>query len=507
MNYSENLLANFKNDIPAGLVIFLVALPLCLGIALASGTPVSSGIIAGIIGGLLVPLISKSPLSVSGPAAGLTTIVLLGMETIGSFEGLLGAIFLAGFVQMILGVLKLGNIAYFVPSSVIKGMMAGIGFILILKQIPHAIGYDTGSFEIDEFIISDENTFTLLFSLLTNLKWGALIISVFSIFLIAIWNKTKLAKLKWLPSALIITLGGVFINLFFKIFIPELYLSGNSLVYIPQGTNPYFSFNLVSPDWSQILNPNVLKISLTIGIVASLESLLTVEAVDKMDPLKRKSPLNRELIAQGMANCMSGLIGGIPITSVVVRSSVNINSGGKTKMAALAHGVFLVIAILYFIDYINMIPLASLASILLTVGYKLVEPKILKKIKNEGYAQFAPAVVTTLTILFIGLLTGIVVGLLVGLFFVFKTNYHSPMTITREGDEVLISFNKDMSFIHKAIITKTLENLEPGVSVTVDGSKTQFIDYDVMEELREFQIESKNSFVKVKYINIEGLEN
>jgi MFS superfamily sulfate permease-like transporter len=506
MDKSENLLASLKYDIPAGLVVFLVALPLCLGIALASGAPVSSGIIAGVIGGLLVPMISKSALSVSGPAAGLTTIVLLGIETLGSFEVFLLAIFLGGLLQIGFGFLKFGNIAYFIPSSVIKGMMAGIGLILILKQFPHAVGYDVELFGFDQFIVSkDENTFTLLLHSLYNLEWGALVISVISVLIMVFWSRTTIGKIKWLPAALIVTVGGILLNQFFNIFIPELYLSGEHLVNIPKGEGTQFDLGLATPDWSQIYNPDVFKIALTIGVVASLESLLTVEAIDKIDPYKRKTPLNRELIAQGAGNCLAGLIGGIPITSVVVRSSASISAGGKNRGAAISHGIFLMLSIMFLVNYLNMIPLASLASVLLTVGYKLAAPSLLKKLISEGPTQLWPAVLTTLTILLTGLLTGILVGIVIGLFFVFKANYQSPLTIDEKDDETYIKFNKDIFFINKVVVLSALESVPRGRNVIIDGSNANFIDHDILELIKEFEIESLTNFIHVKIIDIPGL--
>ena len=517
-NKSVSLFSNLKSDIPAGLVVFLVALPLCLGIALASGAPLSSGLLAGVIGGLLVPLVSRSPLSVCGPAAGLTAIVFAGIEDFGGvdgfigFEGFLVAIFFAGLLQVFLGIIKLGNIAYFVPSSVIKGMMAGIGLILILKQLPHAIGYDVEAFGFDHFLTKeksqDENTFSLLLHSLSHIEWGALIISALSLPIMVYWGKTKVGKIKWLPAALVATILGVALNQAYHLFIPELALQGGEeghLVNVPQliGGEGF----LRMPDWSVLSKPLlVLKVALTVGVVASLESLLTVEAVDKLDPLKRKSPLNRELMAQGLGNMAAGLLGAIPMTSVVVRSSASVNAGGRTRMTTISHALFLLLSILFLVSRLNMIPLASLASILLVVGYKLANPDLWKKLGRQGMSQLAPAVVTTGAILFTDLLTGISVGIVVGLFFVFKANYQAPFTVTRKKGEALIRFNKDVSFINKAKITNTLENLENGTVVIIDGGNAQFIDHDILEELKEFEIESENNDMQVKFINIPALQ-
>ena len=500
-----DIIANLKYDFPAGLVVFLVALPLCLGIALASGAPFSSGLMAGVIGGLFIPLISRASLSVSGPAAGLTTIVLMGIESLGSFEAFLVAVFLSGFIQIILGFIKAGYIAYFFPSSVIKGMLAGIGFILILKQFPHAIGYDIEIFGKDTFMVDGgENSFTLFLTSLMHIEWGAFAIAAISITIMIIWPKTRLGKIRLLPSALVVTLLSVFINEAFKLWLPGLLLDGKHLVNIPASGE--FLEGLTGPDWSVITDLSVLKIAFTIGIIASLETLLTIEAVDKLDHFKRKTPLNRELIAQGLGNSIAGLIGALPITSVIVRSSAGINSGGRTRIMAIIHGILLFFAVYFLANYLNMIPLAGLASILLVVGYKLADPKILKNIYKQGPDQWIPTVVTTLAILFSDLLIGISIGMIVGLVFVIKGNFHSPFTITRKGNQVSIIFNRDISFLNKAVLINTLENTENWSKVIIDGSKARFIDHDIAELLREFETEAQHKNIEVEYKNISSEE-
>ncbi|MCP4460251.1 MAG: SulP family inorganic anion transporter [Cytophagales bacterium] len=491
-----NFISNLKYDLPAGLVVFLVALPLCLGISLASGAPFSSGLIAGVIGGLLIPHISKAQLSVSGPAAGLTTIVLLGVETLGTFEALLVAIFLSGFVQIALGLVKAGYIAYFFPSSVIKGMLAAIGSILIMKQLPYAIGYHT-----ELAAGNSSNPFSRIFE---SIEWGAFIIGFISLGIFILWKKTKLSGISWLPAALIVTVLSILINQGFWLWLPELALSSEFLVNIPKATE--LISTLKGPDWSTFGNRDVYAIALTIGIIASVETLLTIEAVDKLDPYKRKTPLNRELIAQGFGNCIAGLIGGLPITSVIVRSSTAISSGGRTKMIALFHGILLFFAVMFLPGILSKIPLAALAAILLTVGFKLADPRIVKSIYKEGSDQWIPMAVTTIAILLSDLLVGIGIGIVVGLFFVLRANFHSPFTVIRKDKDTLIIFNRDVSFLNKAALSNILEGLEKWSTVEINGKRARFIDHDIGELLREFETEAKIKNITVKFTDIESDE-
>lgn len=505
LNSPINFISNMKYDLPAGLVVFLVALPLCLGISLASGAPFSAGIMAGIIGGLFIPFISKASLSVSGPAAGLTTVVLLGVDVLGSYQAFLVAVFIAGLIQVVLGLIKTGTIAYFFPSSVIKGMLAGIGFILIFKQFPHAIGYDVELFGADNFSSTEgENTFTRFIGAIAHIKWGAFIIAIVSLSVMILWSKTKLSKFKWLPAALIVTVLSILINKGFQLWFPELALDGKNLVNIPSSDE--FINGLTGPDWSVISNIEVWKIALTIGIIASLETLLTIEAVDKLDPFKRKTDLNRELLAQGLGNSISGLVGGLPITSVIVRSSAGISSGGRTKMTAIFHGMLLFFAVLLLPQFLSMIPLSALAAILLIVGYKLADPKVLKDIYGEGMAQFIPTIVTTIAILLTDLLVGISIGIAIGLFFVLKTNFHSPFTVTHKEKKSLIIFNRDVSFLNKATLVDLLESIPRWAHLTIDGKKARFIDHDIAELLREFEKEAELKNITVEFKNISSEE-
>ncbi|MDX2303966.1 MAG: SulP family inorganic anion transporter [Microscillaceae bacterium] len=505
--HKENYLASIKYDLPAGLVVFLVAIPLCLGIALASGAPFFSGIIAGIIGGLVVPLISQSQLSVSGPAAGLTAIVFSGILKIGVFEGFLVAVFIGGLIQIGLGFFKAGFVAYYIPSSVIKGMLAAIGIILILKELPHAVGYDHEIFSLAFHDSGHEDTFTALIHAFGHtfgrIEWEALIVSSICLAILIIWGNTPLKKIRWVPAALVVVIVGVLVNLSFINWFPGLILQGEHLVTLPKvNTLGDFLAGFTFPDWSYIFNKDVWIIAFTLGFVASVESLLTLEAVDKLDPFKRRSPLDRELIAQGVGNSLAGLVGGIPLTSVIVRSSANIDSGGRTKLAAIFHGLFLLLSVIFISRFLNMIPLASLAAILLMVGYKLARPSLVVAMYRQGWDQFIPFAVTIVAILLSDLLIGVAIGILVGLFFVIRSNFHSAVLSIRDGDHYLIKLNKDVSFLNKPLLLDALESIEENAYVIIDGSKAQFIDYDIQEVLDEFKEEAKIKSIQVEFRNI-----
>jgi MFS superfamily sulfate permease-like transporter len=501
----ENYFAQLRYDFPAGLVVFLVAVPLSLGIALASGAPFFSGIIAGVIGGLLVPFISKSQVSVSGPAAGLTTIVLLSIQQIGSFQGFLVALFIAGFIQIIFGIIRSGIIAYYIPSSVIKGMLAAIGLLLILKQLPHAIGYDIEIFEDDKFLVNaQENTFTLLLHAFYSIEWGAFILSAFSVGILLLWEIKVLKKLRWVPGALVVVILGVLMNQAYAWYFPALKLNSTHLVNLPV-INDFGGFlrGFNSPDWSYLSHQEIWIAALTIGLIASIETLLTLEALEKLDPYKRKAPLNRELIAQGIGNSISGLVGGLPITSVIVRSSVGINAGGRTKMFVVIHGVLLLVCVVFISQTLNQIPLACLAAILLIVGYKLASPSVFIKMFRKGWDQFLPFTITILAILLTDLLIGVGIGILVGLFFVIRTNFHSAITITKANSDtqVLIRFNKDVSFLNKPLLTQVLQEVENDSYVIIDAKRAYFIDYDILELLHEFKQQAKHKNIQIEFKN------
>ncbi|WP_299455912.1 SulP family inorganic anion transporter [uncultured Microscilla sp.] len=508
--HKENYLGNLQFDLPAGLVVFLVAIPLCLGIALGSqpkdaglSFPIFAGIISGIIGGIIVPILSQSQLSVSGPAAGLTAVVAAGVFTIGSFNGFLVAVFLAGLIQILLGVLRAGFIAYYIPSSVIKGMLAAIGITLILKELPHAIGYDPKQFSLAFYDNSHENTFTAILHATEHVEWGALIITVISLIIMITWDYSRLKDFRWLPSALIVVVLGIVLNeVVLNSALPALKLNNTHRVSLPtEGILSGLSF----PNWDYLFKKEVWIIAVTIGLIASVETLLTVEAVDKLDPYKRKSPLDRELIAQGLGNTIAGLIGGLPITSVIVRSSASINAGGRTKMAAFFHGVLLLISVLFIARYLNLVPLASLAAILLVVGYKLAKPSVFKLIYKKGWEQFIPFLITIVSILLTDLLVGVTIGIVVGLFFVIRSNFHSSISVTKDGDHVLVRFNKDASFLNKPLLLDALESIEENSHVVIDGTRAQYMDSDISELLDEFQQEAKLKNIKVELRNVNKL--
>jgi MFS superfamily sulfate permease-like transporter len=492
MKQSEYIQSFIKGDWKSGIAVFLVALPLCLGIALASGAPLLAGLVAGIVGGTIVSLLSGSELSVSGPAAGLTIIVATAIIELGSFPGFLVAVILAGVIQIALGLLKLGKIGGFFPSSVIRGMLVAIGIVIILKQIPHAIGDDLdfiGEFEFNQK--DGKNTFSEILASFSTLKAGALLISAIGLIILFSW--TKLGEtfrfMNALPASLFVVLAGVAMNESFAIWAPDWYLgdSKDHMVNLPifTSTSEVWS-GLVSPDWSFITNSKVYSIALTLAIVASLESLLSLEATDSLDPLKRISSPDKELLAQGVGNVASGLLGGIPITSVIVRSSTNVYSGAKSRMSGFFHGILLLAAVLALPLYLNKIPLACLASVLLYTGYKLAHPSAFKKVIAEGWKQWVPFLVTVAVVVGVDLLWGIFIGTLVGLIFVILTNYSSVFTVFQNGNEVLIKFQKDATFLHKMSLKEALRKIPAGSEVYIDLSKVHFMDHDIKQLIDEF---------------------
>lgn len=502
---NSGFFGNLKNDLPAGLVVFLVAMPLCLGIALASGAPLFSGIIAGIVGGIVVSLISGSPLGVSGPAAGLAVIVLEAISDLGSFELFLVAVIIAGFFQIVLGFLKAGVIGYYFPSSVIKGMLAGIGVIIILKQIPHAFGYDKdpeGDWSFFQF--DGHNTLSELGYMLDNINWGAVIISAIAMAILILWDRPfmkKISLFKVVQGALVVVVVGIVTNLIYQ-QTGWFTLAGDELVSIPVATNfDEFTSLFATPDWSGFTNVNIIKTGAIIALVASLETLLCVEATDKLDPQKRVTPTNRELIAQGTGNMISGFIGGLPITQVIVRSSANIQSGGKTKASAFFHGILLLVSAVSIPFVLNLIPYASLAAILFMVGYKLAKPSMIKEMYNKGRSEFIPFAVTVIAIVFTDLLVGISLGLVVAIFHVLWKNYQMPYHFHPEdhveGEPVRIALSEQVTFLNKVSIMKTLNDLPDGTSVEIDARKMKTAHPDVLEIIEDFKQNAKTRDIVV----------
>ncbi|WP_031430366.1 SulP family inorganic anion transporter [Methylomicrobium agile] len=504
--------SHLKGDIPSGIVVFLVALPLCLGIALASGAPLFSGLLAGLVGGLVIAWLSGSQLSVSGPAAGLTVIVLNAIEQLGSFQGFLTALVIAGFLQMVLGFLRAGIIASFFPASVIEGMLAAIGLILIMKQLPHAAGYDS-SFEGDESYMADTALSSLhaMVDSLRAISPGALVISSVALLIMIIWELSWFRKRKLfnlIPGPLVAVVWGVGYNLAAMKFAPEWAVNNlKHMVTLPVLDHPTAFFDqFVFPDWSFLANSQIYTVAVTMTIIASLETLLSLEAVDKLDPLKRIAPTNRELRAQGIGNMISGFIGGLPITAVIVRSSANINAGGRTRIACFVHGLCLLISLLFFSQYLNYIPLACLAAILLQTGYKLAKPKVFMHFYKKGWGQFLPFVITVCAILATDLLEGMAIGMAVGLIFVIIANYHAAITLTQDGSHYVLSLNKDVSFLNKALLRKFILRIEADSTVVIDASKAGFIDPDIVETIEGFLTTAPDDNIKVQLIDLHGKE-
>ncbi len=495
---NKNLFAHFKSDLPAGVVVFLVALPLCLGIALASGAPFFSGMISGIIGGIVIGFMSNSHLSVSGPAAGLAAVVLASINQLGAFETFLLAVLIAGAVQIVLGIVKAGAIANYFPSSVIKGMLTAIGVIIIMKQIPHAFGYDKDAEGDFSFLQTDgENTFSGLINSISKIDMGATMICLISLAILIIWERPFFKKkLKLLPGGLVAVVVAVVLNEWLLKSGSSLSVSNtdkvNHLVNVPVAGsfNEFLGF-FTLPDFSQLGNKDVYIVALTIAAVASIESLLCIEAVDKLDPEKRTTSTNRELIAQGVGNMASGMIGGLPITSVIVRSSANVNAQAKSKMSTIIHGFLLLICVSLIPVILNKIPLAALAAILLMTGYKLCNVALFKKMFAIGKYQWVPFVVTVIAIVFTDLLTGVGIGLMVSILALlygnYKNSYYFHKEKHHEGEMILIHLSEEVSFLNKASIKLTLEHLPANSTVIIDAYDSQYIDYDVLELIRDFQ--------------------
>ncbi len=506
--------ASLQQDLTAGLVVFLVALPLCLGIALASGkdVPLMAGLLGGIIGGIVVGSLSGSHTSVSGPAAGLTAVVAAQIATLGSFDAFLLAVFFAGLIQIAMGVFRAGAISAFIPSSVIKGLLAAIGVILILKQIPHILGHDTdpeGEMSFDQ--PDSKNTFTELLTIFEgDIHLGAMVVGLVSIALLLCWDRFKLLKKSIIPGPLVVVCVGVAFTFLFRSVGGDWLIGKTHLVQIPGGGSfSDFADSLRMADFSKWQNSSVYVAAFTIAIVASLETLLNAEAVDNLDPLRRKTPPNRELIAQGIGNTIGGLVGALPITAVVVRGSVNVASGAKTKTSAIFHGVLLMIAVILLPTYLNTIPLAALAAILLVTGFKLASPKLFKQMWKEGRYQFTPFIVTLLAIVFTDLLKGILVGLAAGVVFILNSNLRTPIRRIVEshlGGEILrIELANQVSFLNKAALAEILNEVPRGSKVLIDASDTDFIDPDVLSLIREYR-ETKGPARGVS-VSLNGFRN
>ena len=503
--------ATLAQDAPAGLVVFLVALPLCLGISLASGAPLLAGIITGTVGGVLVSWLSGSNLSVSGPAAGLTVIILSALATLGSFQAVLAATVVAGVMQAILGRVKAGIIGLYFPSAVIKGMLAAIGLILILKQIPHFVGADSDYFEDNEFFqFNGENTFSAVGTALGGISAGATLIGAVSLAILLLWEMKAVRGIKALrlvPGALIVVVVSILLNQLLGRVAPSLSVRPEHMVKLPIVASLQDLSGLITfPDWQAFLRPVTYGVGFTIAIVASLETLLSIEAVDKLDPHKRLTPPNRELLAQGAGNIVSGLLGGLPMTAVIVRSSANVGAGGQTCLSAFVHGLLLLVSVLFLARFINLIPLAALAAVLLVVGYKLTRFALYRQQWQLGWEQFLPFILTIIAILFTDLLKGVSIGLVVGFFFILKANYKSAYFFHREESHdpgtVHLKLSENVSFLNKASIVTLLNQFEPGIHLIIDGSRSAVIDYDVLEAIENYRTTAAERGVELELRDI-----
>lgn len=506
----KKALQNFTADFSASIVVFLVALPLCLGIALGSHAPLFSGIIAGVVGGVVIGLLSNSSLSVSGPAAGLIAIVVLAIQSLGSFESFLLAALIAGILQIIFGFLRFGSLGDFIPNSVIKGMLAAIGIILIMKQIPHFVGYDKNH-EADEALLEQEKTFLDLFDITNHISTLAIAIGITAILILLLWETKFLKKyraLQFIPAPLIAVLAGAAINHYFIINAPDFALQAEHLVSLPPlNSLSDLSSILIFPDFNAISNHHIWSVALTIALVASIETLLCIEAIDKIDPLKRRTNGNRELKAQGVGNTVSALLGGLPITSVIVRSSANANAGAQSKLSAILHGLWLLLSVIFIPNLLAKIPYASLAAILIITGYKLAKPKIFKELYKLGTDQLIPCLITIAAILYTNLLLGICIGIIISFAFILYSNFKSSLMIVNNKNHYLLRLRKDVSFLNKAKLKNMLEDLPESAHVLIDVSRSDFIDKDVIEVINDFSKHAhlKNITVEIKKNKFKAL--
>ena len=498
------------HDGPAGLVVFLVALPLCLGVAHASGAPLIAGIIAGVVGGCLISLLSGSQVSVSGPAAGLVVIVVTAIQTLGSYQAFLAAVVMCGAIQIGLGMVGAGAIGDYVPNSVIKGMLAGIGLVIVLKQIPHALGHDLDWIgDLSFWEAGDMNTLSAIFADAAPILGGPLVISILSLAILVGWEKLASGGSRFftvIPGSVMVVALGILMNHVFQFVAPTLYISEpQHLVDLPVAqTFPDLVRQFTYPDFSGIADSNFWSISLTLAIVASLESLLSLEAADRIDPYRRISPPSRELWAQGAGNIVSGFLGGLPVTSVVLRTSANVEAGGRTWLAAFAHGLLLLASVLLIPNLLNRIPLACLAAILIMVGFKLTKPDVYQSVYLLGMTQFIPFLVTVMGIVFTDLLRGVVLGLVCGLFFVLRSNHRDAVTVVSRDNTYLIRLNKDATFINKSELRTKLRAIGRGAEVLIDGTKAPYIDRDILEVLEDFRKMADHQGMKIELRHVAG---
>lgn len=498
-----------KHDLPAGLTVFLVALPLCLGISLASGAPLYAGILSGVIGGVVVSLVSGSQLGVSGPAAGLTTVVSASIIGLGDYRIFLLAVFGAGLFQVLLGLLRLGTVANFFPSAVIKGMLSAIGIILISKQIPLALGYDQPDFWTDGFlgVFSNSHIFSNVDAFYQHFSNSVLVITLVSLAILGYWSGFFRRRARWLPLPLIVVGAGVALSFIQPLINPSWALKSTQIVHIPDNIFGEITW----PDFSRVgSDMRIWKDALTIGLLASLETLLCVEAIDKLDPLKRKTPVNRELLAQGVGNMLCGLIGALPMTAVIVRGAANVDAGGRTRLSSFTHGIFLLIAVAAVPFVLNMIPYASLAAILIMTGYNLTRPALFHQMYRLGWNQFLPFLITIVVILATDLLMGVAIGLTLSIYFIVRNNFKAEYKIERHHHSATeffyIKLNSMVTFLNKVNLQKTLYQVPPYSVLTIDGSDSRFVDYDVLEMISEFEKQAHERHIQLVLKNIERVK-
>jgi MFS superfamily sulfate permease-like transporter len=511
----SGVIANLRYDVPAGLVVFLVALPLCLGIALASGAPLMAGVVAGVVGGLVVAPLSGSQLSVSGPAAGLTVLVAGGIVSLGGFEAFLAAVILAGLMQVGVGILRGGALANIFPVSVVEGMLAGIGIILVLKQIPHALGRDVDyEGDLDFWMLGHQgHTFSEIEAAVRTISPGVLLVSLVCLGVLMLWQQPFIQKASWskvVPGPLAAVLVGVGMNELYGLVAPGMYIlaSEGHMVALPVMSSPLeLVRGLPRPEWSAFSYAKTWKVAATIAAVASLESLLSVEAVDKLDPFRRVSKTNQELMAQGVGNVVSGMLGGLPLTSVIVRSSANVYSGGRTYISAVVHALLLCVLVASVPFLLNRIPLSALAAVLLTVGYKLSRVALYKKMYRSGADQFVPFIVTVFLTVFSDLLTGVFAGLIVGVGMVLVTNFHSSISVVSDDNAWLIRFTANVNFMNKTKLRRVLSEIPNGSEVVIDGVAASHIDHDIIDIIEDFVASARYRDISVETRRLESKQH
>ena len=509
---ANSMLASLRPDLLAGFVVFLVALPLCLGIAIASGAPVVAGIVSGVVAGIVVTWFSGSEMSISGPSASLTMTIAAGVLAMGSWRGFLAVGVIAGGIQILLSVFRSGVIAAFFPNSVIKGMLAAIGLTIIFKQIPHALGWDS-DYEGDESffqVFDHSNTFLNIIESLEHIAEGAILVSLSGFLVNWFWSTRMIREtsyLKYVPAPLMIVTTGVLVNLSLHRWLPQyaLQTGSNHMVNVPSLLSPEaIRSALMTPDFSVLSNGNAWVLALVVALIGTMETLLSIEALDRMDPEHRVSDGNRELLAQGIGNVLSSFLGGLVMTSATVRSSTNIYAGAKTRIACFAHGVFMLVFCILFASVLNQIPLAALAAVLITVGYKLVSPALVRSVWKLGLEQFVPFFVTLVAVVFSDLLTGVGIGLAVGFMVIIRMNHQSAITVVNDNDQFLIRFAKDVTFAHKLRFKRVLADLPEGCYVIIDGAGAQFIDFDILEAIKDFLEVAKGRNITVVWKNLRS---